>query len=67
MPQYEKRLTNIEGIYVENIEVDNVDIAIAIYGDKEKPVNTVMIKNIKARHVSKQVNIIENVINFQEN
>ena len=67
VPQYEKRLTNIEGIYVENIEVDNVDIEIAIYGDKEKPVNTVMIKNIKARHVSKQVNIIENVINFQEN
>ena len=67
VPQYEKRLTDIEGIYVENVDVDSVGIAVAIYGDKEKPVNTVMLKNIKARHVSNQANIIENVVNFQEN
>lgn len=56
-----------ERIYVENIEVDSVNMPVAIYGDKEKPVNTVILKNIKAKHTLNKTNIIEREINFQEN
>ena len=66
VPQYEKRLTAINGIYLSDIEVNQADIPFSISGDMEMPVQDVILRNIKVKNYSGGQNIIKNVVGIKE-
>jgi polygalacturonase len=64
VPTYEKRLTPIKDIYLENVAVKDVKFVSRILGQKELPVENVSLKNITTGAVQEQKHIHENVIKF---
>jgi len=62
VPTYEKKLTPIKNIYLENIKAKDVEFVSSIIGQKELPVENVFLKNIvvdtirKTRHIHKNLN-----------
>jgi polygalacturonase/lysophospholipase L1-like esterase len=64
VPTYEKRLTPIKDIYLENVAAKDVKFVSRILGQKELPVENVSLKNITTGAVQEQKHIHENVIKF---
>jgi len=64
VPTYERRLTPIKNIYLENITVSDVKFVSRILGQKELPIENVSLKNITTRKVEEKERIHENVVNF---
>ncbi len=54
VPTYERRLTPIENIYLENIKTSQVQFISKVKGQKECPVKNVSLKNITVDHVLKE-------------
>ena len=66
MPTYEKRLTPIKYIYLENIESTNVKFISRVLGQKELPVENVFFKNVLADTIRNEKHIHENIYNFMD-
>jgi polygalacturonase/lysophospholipase L1-like esterase len=64
VPTYERRLTPIKDVYLENIVAKDVKFVSRILGQKELPVENVSLKNITTGTVQEKKHIHENVINF---
>jgi hypothetical protein len=63
VPTYERKLTPIQDVYLENIEVDDVKFVSRILGQAELPVRNVSLKNINASSVRETTHIHENAVN----
>lgn len=66
VPTYEKRLTPIKNIFLENIHAGEVKFESRILGQKELPVENVSLKNITTGAVQEKKHIHENVKGFSE-
>lgn len=64
VPTYEKRLTPISNVYLNNITVKDVKFISRILGQKELPVENISLKKITTGMVSDKKHIHENVKNF---
>ena len=65
VPTYERRLTPILDIYLENIEVEDVKFISRILGQEELPVKDIVLNNVKANSILQQDFIVENVEDFK--
>jgi len=66
VPTYEKRLTPIQDIMVENVMAGDVKFVSRILGQKELPVKNVSLKNITTKGVQDKQYIHEHVTGFKE-
>ena len=66
VPTYERRLTTISDIHLENFEVNKVQFVSRILGNEELPVVNVFLKNILVKNVEGEEYIHENVSNFNQ-
>jgi polygalacturonase len=64
VPTYERRLTPIKNIFLENITAGDVKFVSRILGQKELPVENVSLKNITTGKVQEKKYIEENVVRF---
>ncbi|MCU4676542.1 glycoside hydrolase family 28 protein [Catenovulum sp. 2E275] len=64
VPTYEKRLTPIEGLYLENIEVKTAKHLCKIEAQDEMPVKNVELKNVKVEQLLGENVIEKNVQNL---
>jgi polygalacturonase len=64
VPTYERRLTPIKNIFLENITAGDVKFISRIMGQKELPVKNVSLKNITTGKVQEKKYIEENVVRF---
>ena len=64
VPTLERRLTPIQGVYLENIQATNVKYVSKLVGQKELPIQNVSLKGIVADTVRSEKYIQENVLNF---
>jgi polygalacturonase len=67
VPTYERRLTPIKDIFLDNITASDVKFISRILGQKELPIENVSLKNITTGTVEEKKHIHENVINFTSN
>jgi len=67
VPTVERRLTPIKDVYLKNIKVSNVKYVSKISGEKELPIQNIVLKNVSADTIrNAQKHIQENVINFKD-
>jgi polygalacturonase len=66
VPTFERRLTPIKDIYLENIESTDVKFVSRVLGQKELPVENVFFKNVFADTIRNTAHIHENILNFKE-
>jgi polygalacturonase len=66
VPTYEKRLTPIKNVFLENVAAGDVKFVSRILGQKELPVKNVSLKNITTGAVLEKKQVHENVRNFVE-
>ena len=64
VPTYERRLTPIEGLHVSNITVGEAAFVCRVKAEREMPVRTVKLDNIKVRKVLEAPILTENVVGF---
>jgi polygalacturonase/lysophospholipase L1-like esterase len=64
VPTYERRLTPIKDVYLENIVAKDVKFVSRILGQKELPIENVSLKNITTGTVQEHKHIHENVKGF---
>jgi polygalacturonase len=65
VPTYERKLTSIENIYLEDVKASEVKFISRIIGNKELPVKGVFMKNITSNIISDQKHIHKNIQNFK--
>lgn len=65
VPTYERKLTSIENIYLEDVKASEVKFISRILGNDELPVKNVFMKNITSNIISDQKHIHENIQNFK--
>lgn len=66
VPTYERRLTPIQDIHMENVQAGDVKFISRILGQEELPIENVSLVSVDAGLVIEQRCIHENVINFEE-
>ena len=66
VPTYERRLTSIKDIYLENFTTKDVQFVTNIQGQKEEPIKNINLKNIKCEVIEGKEHIQENLIGFNE-
>ncbi len=66
VPTYEKRLTPISDIFLENVQANSVQYISKLIGHEELPIKNVELKNVHADTVREENNIAENVIGFKQ-
>lgn len=64
VPTYERRLTPIKDIFLENISVSEVQFVSRILGEEELPISNVSLKKLKATHVQGEKYISKYVENI---
>lgn len=64
VPTYERRLTPISRVFLENITAADMKFVSRILGQKELPVKNVSLKKITTGTVQEKKHIHENVVNF---
>lgn len=64
VPTIERRLTPIKNVYLENVKATDVKFISRVLGQKELPVENVVLKNVHADLI--QGNIHENLLNFEK-
>lgn len=65
MPTYERRLTPIKNIHINDVETKNVEFISRILAQKELPVENVFLENVSSDTIQQALNIHENVLNFR--
>ncbi|MGY5354497.1 glycoside hydrolase family 28 protein [Wenyingzhuangia sp. IMCC45467] len=66
VPTYERKLTPISDIYLENFSSKNVKFISKVLGQADEPVKNISLKNIKCEEVTGEKHIHENLIGFHE-
>lgn len=66
VPTYEKRISNIDGIYMENVACNTADAIYELKGDPELPIKNVELINIQVEKVNKFIRKSENAKNIIE-
>ncbi|TRW23876.1 glycoside hydrolase family 28 protein [Flavobacterium zepuense] len=66
MPTYKRVLTPIQDIYLTNVHATDVTFISRILGEKELPINNVLLKKVTADKVSDKDNIHDNLKNFKK-
>ena len=66
VPTYEKRITRIDGIYMDKVTCESADAVYELKGNAELPVKNVRIKDVKVGSVKKFVKKVSNVENVVE-
>lgn len=61
VPTYEKRLTRIDGVYMENVACESADAIYELKGNAQLPVENVAIKDVKVGLLRKFVKKVNNV------
>lgn len=64
VPTVIKKLTPIRDIYMENIKAADVKFVSRILGEKQLPVDHIVLKNVTTGTIEGKAHIHENVINF---
>ena len=64
-PDYETRLTRIDGLHIEDVQVDSCDKVITLMGDQRLPAKNVTIKNVKVGKYKKKFCEVQNVENIE--
>ncbi len=64
VPTYERKLTSIENIFIENIKLKEAQFVSRIKGQKELPVKNVLLKKIFIDTIHEEEILNENVIGF---
>lgn len=67
VPTYEKKITRIEGIYLENVTCESADAIYELKGDAELPIKNVQLKNIHVGTLKRFVNKVNNTENIITN
>lgn len=62
---FEKRLTPIKNVFLNNVQATEVTFISRILGQKELPIENVQLKSVKATKVIDQPSIHENILNFK--
>jgi len=65
VPTYERRLTPIKDVFLENITAGDVKFVSRILGQKALPVKNISLKNILTGRISDEEHIHENVVDFR--
>src|SRR5699024_4998500 len=65
VPTYERRLTSINDIYMNNIHAKNVEFISRILGQEEKPVENVQLTDVTADSIRNKKHIHQNINNFR--
>lgn len=66
VPTYEKRLTPIQDVFLENIAAKDVKFVSRVLGQKELPVKNVKLKNVSTGRVEGQKHVHQNLQGFKE-
>jgi hypothetical protein len=66
VPTYERRLTPIRDVFLQNIQAGEVKFVSRILGQKELPVENITLKNITTGTVRDKKHIHENTTGFRE-
>uniref|UniRef100_F4C6P0 Glycoside hydrolase family 28 n=1 Tax=Sphingobacterium sp. (strain 21) TaxID=743722 RepID=F4C6P0_SPHS2 len=66
VPTVERRLTPIKDVYLNNVTAKNVQFVSRILGQKELPIENIVLKNVEGKTVEEEKHIHENVLNFQQ-
>ncbi|MDI3320994.1 glycoside hydrolase family 28 protein [Pinibacter soli] len=66
VPTYERRLTPIQGVYLDNIKSKEVKFIVRVLGQAELPVRDVLLKNISVEKVDEKESILENVVGYSK-
>jgi polygalacturonase len=66
VPTYERRLTPITDVHIENVKANNVQYISKITGQSELPVRNIEMKNIQADTIREEKHIHSNVIEFSQ-
>ena len=66
VPTYEKRLTRIDGVYMENVACESADAIYELKGNAQLPVENVAIKDVKVGLLRKFVKKVNNVNHLLE-
>ena len=66
VPTYERRLTPIENIYMDNIKVDKAKFRCKITADQAQPVKGVRLSRIRVNQLGPKPMVIENVIDLKD-
>ncbi|MDM8174316.1 MULTISPECIES: glycoside hydrolase family 28 protein [Olivibacter] len=66
VPTVERRLTPIKDVYLNNVTAKNVQFVSRILGQKELPIENIVLKNVEGKTVEEKKHIHENVLNFQQ-
>lgn len=64
VPTYERRLTPIKDVYLNNVRAGEVKFVSRILGQKELPVENVSLKTVITGAVLEKKHIHENIVNF---
>jgi polygalacturonase len=62
---FEKRLTPIKNVFLNNVQASEVKFISRILGQKELPIENVRLKKVKALKITDRPAIHENVSNFK--
>lgn len=65
VPTYEKKLTPISGVYMENISAGEVKFVSRILGQADLPISGVYLKHITTGRVTEKEHIHENIKDFE--
>ncbi|MFT3737800.1 MAG: glycoside hydrolase family 28 protein [Breznakibacter sp.] len=66
VPTYERRLTPIKNVFLENIRATDVEFVSRILGQQELPVENIVLKNVLADTLRAEKHAHENVSGFVE-
>jgi len=65
LPTVEERLTAISNLTVENVSCDEAEWGVAIWGDKDRPVDGVRVKNVHIGKVTGELSVVSSAKNVK--
>ena len=60
-PDYETRITDIDGLYMKNVSCDAARIGIELIGDERRPVRNVRLENVRIGRTQDYFSMVSNV------
>ena len=64
-PDYERRLTKIAGLRLENVTCEGVREGLDVIGDPERPIDGLVLKNVRIGKAMKELTRVENAVNVR--
>ncbi len=64
VPTYERRLTSINDIHLDNLHANNVKFIAKVFGQKELPIDGIYLNNVRADTIQEVKYIFENTENY---